>query len=150
VPSASRTRASRAKRLACAVLPDGKGPREVAPKARASGPQNEEESMKRAHGFFAAALVAFVLAAGSACSTTQSAGQQVDDSSIHTSIKAKLAADRFSNLVNVDVNVTNGVVTMAGEVPNAKVKAEAEEEARSVKGVTKVVNNLQVKSPPTP
>ena len=47
-----------------------------------------------------------------------------------------------------DVNVTNGVVTLAGEVPNAQVKAEAEHEARTTGGVVKVINNLQVKSPP--
>ena len=64
-------------------------------------------------------------------------------------VKAKLSADRFSNLLNVDVNVTNGVVTLAGEVPNAQVKAEAEREARSVSGVTRVINNLQVKAPPS-
>ena len=44
-------------------------------------------------------------------------------------------------------NVTNGVVTLAGEVPNAQVKAEAEKEARSVSGVVDVKNNLQVKAP---
>jgi hypothetical protein len=49
----------------------------------------------------------------------------------------------------VDVNVTNGVVTLAGEVPNAQVKAEAEQEAQSVSGVTRVINNLQVKAPPS-
>ena len=103
--------------------------------------------MKRIPGILAACLV--VLFAVSACSTTQSAGRQVDDASIHTAVKAKLTADRFSNLVNVDINVTNGVVTLAGEVPNAKVKSEAEAEARSVDGVVRVINNLQVKTPPT-
>jgi osmotically-inducible protein OsmY len=83
-----------------------------------------------------------------ACSTTQSAGKQVDDTTIHAAVKAKLTADRFSNIVNIDINVTNGVVTLAGEVPNPKVKAEAEAEARSVNGVIKVVNNLQVKGQP--
>jgi osmotically-inducible protein OsmY len=72
---------------------------------------------------------------------------QVDDNAIHAAVKAKLTADRFSNLLNVDVNVTNGVVTLAGEVPNAQVKAEAEREARSVSGVVGVKNNLQVKAP---
>jgi len=47
----------------------------------------------------------------------------------------------------VDFNVTNGVVTLVGDVPNAQVKAEAEQEARSVSGVTRVINNLQVKAP---
>ena len=95
-----------------------------------------------------AAVSSIVLAATiAACSTTQSAGRQVDDSTIHAEVKAKLTADRFSNIVNIDINVTNGVVTLAGEVPNPKVKAEAEAEARSVKGVVKVINNLQVKNP---
>jgi hyperosmotically inducible protein len=75
--------------------------------------------------------------------------RQVDDNAIHAAVKAKLTAERFSNLTNVDVNVTNGVVTLAGEVPNAQVKAEAEQEARSVSGVTRVINNLQVKAPPS-
>ena len=106
--------------------------------------------MKRHRASFAAGMAMLVaLLAIGACSTTQSPGKQVDDAGIHAAVKAKLTADRFSNLVNVDINVTNGVVTLAGEVPNAKVKAEAEAEARSVDGVVKVVNNLQVKTPPT-
>jgi osmotically-inducible protein OsmY len=103
--------------------------------------------MKR-HSGVLAVCIAMVIAIA-ACSSTQSAGRQVDDAGIHTAVKAKLTADRFSNITNVDINVTNGVVTLAGEVPNAKVKAEAEAEARSVDGVVKVINNLQVKNPPT-
>ncbi len=95
----------------------------------------------------AAAFVAALVVIG-ACTTTQSPGRQIDDASIHTALKAKLTADRFSNIVNIDINVTNGVVTLAGEVPNAKVKAEAESEARSVDGVKRVINNLQIKNPP--
>ena len=83
------------------------------------------------------------------CTTTQTPARQADDNAIHTAVLAKLTADRFSNLLNVDVNVTNGVVTLAGEVPNAQVKAAAEQEARSVSGVTRVINNLQVKAPPS-
>lgn len=106
--------------------------------------------MNRHSRLLATALASLFLALSVlACSTTQSPGTQIDDSAIHTSVKAKLTADRFSNIVNVDINVTNGVVTLAGEVPNARVKADAEAEARSVKGVVKVVNNLQVQTPPT-
>ena len=106
--------------------------------------------MKRHWGALAAgAAVLVALLAIGACSTTQTPGKQVDDASIHTAVKAKLTADRFSNIVNIDINVTNGVVTLAGEVPNAQVKSEAEAEARSVDGVVRVINNLQVKSPPT-
>jgi osmotically-inducible protein OsmY len=106
--------------------------------------------MKGPSGVLATALALLFAVTMAACTTTQTPARQIDDASIHTAVKAKLTADRFSNIVNVDINVTNGVVTLAGEVPNAKVKAEAEAEARSVDGVVRVVNNLQVKSPPTP
>jgi len=87
-------------------------------------------------------LAALAIAAG--CKTTSSPKEQVDDNAIHAQVKAKLTAEHFSNITNIDVNVTNGVVTLAGEVPNAKIKAEAEAEARSVHGVKSVKNNLQV------
>jgi len=105
--------------------------------------------MKRATAILgiATCMLVFTLAA---CKTTTSAGRQVDDASIQASVKAKLTADRFSNITNIDTNVTNGVVTLAGEVPNDRVKADAEAEARSVNGVVKVINNLQVKNPPKP
>ncbi|MBP7146719.1 MAG: BON domain-containing protein [Acidobacteria bacterium] len=89
-----------------------------------------------------AALVAVAAFAG--CATTQSPGEQMDDAGIHAKVKAKLTAERFSNITNVDVNVTNGVVTLAGEVPSAEVKAEAEREVWTVSGVKQVINNLQV------
>jgi hyperosmotically inducible protein len=94
----------------------------------------------------AVVLVAFV----GGCTTTQTPGEQVDDATISVAVKAKLTEARFSNIVNVETNVTNGVVTLAGEVPNQQVKADAEAAVRSVKGVKSVNNNLQVKSPPTP
>jgi osmotically-inducible protein OsmY len=84
-----------------------------------------------------------------ACTTTQTPARQVDDNTIHAAVKARLTAARFSNIVNIDINVTNGVVTLAGEVPNASVKADAEDEARKVDGVVRVHSNLQVKNPPT-
>jgi hyperosmotically inducible periplasmic protein len=96
----------------------------------------------------AAAVVLVAFVAG--CTTTQTPGEQIDDAAISTAVKAKLTEARFSNIVNVETNVTNGVVTLAGEVPNAQVKADAEAAVRSVKGVKGVNNNLQVKSPPTP
>jgi osmotically-inducible protein OsmY len=91
-------------------------------------------------------LVAFV----GGCTTTQTPGEQVDDAAIATAVKAKLTEARFSNILNVETNVTNGIVTLAGEVPNAEVKADAEAAVRSVSGVKGVNNNLQVKSPPSP
>jgi len=105
---------------------------------------------KRFNGILgvAAALVLVAFVAG--CTTTQQPGEQMDDGAIATAVKAKLTGDRFSNILNIEVNVTNGIVTLAGEVPNAEVKASAEAEARSVSGVKGVNNNLQVSNPPRP
>jgi osmotically-inducible protein OsmY len=99
-----------------------------------------------------ASVSALALALGvllAACTTTQTPARQVDDNGIHAAVKARLTAARFSNIVNIDINVTNGVVTLAGEVPNASVKADAADEARKVEGVVRVNNNLQVKNPPS-
>jgi len=106
--------------------------------------------VKRFRGILGLAAAVVLISFVTGCTTTQSPGTQIDDGAIATAVKAKLTADRFSNLLNVEVNVTNGIVTLAGEVPNAEVKADAEKEARSVDGVKGVNNNLQVKSPPTP
>lgn len=98
-------------------------------------------------GTAAAVAVAFSVLG---CTTTKSPGEQFDDQTIKAKVKTKLTADRFSNLVNIEVNVTHGIVTLAGEVPNEEVKRDAETEARSVEGVRGVNNNLQVSSPPRP
>jgi osmotically-inducible protein OsmY len=79
------------------------------------------------------------------CNTTQSPNRQVSDLQITTQVKAKLASDvRASSLTNVDVNTTNGIVTLAGQVESTDVKRSAETVTASVPGVLRVNNNLQV------
>jgi osmotically-inducible protein OsmY len=82
-----------------------------------------------------------------ACNTSQFPDRQISDSQITTRVKAKLASDlRASSLANIDVNTTNGVVTLAGQVENAQVKQGAETVAAPVAGVARVNDNLQVAS----
>jgi hyperosmotically inducible periplasmic protein len=101
----------------------------------------------RRHPFFFAALVVGVLAAG--CTTTQSPHRQVNDLRITAEVKSKLAADvQPSSLVNIKVNTTNGVVTLAGQVETMQVKKSAELVALHVPGVVGVNNNLQVEPLP--
>ena len=89
------------------------------------------------------ALVSFV----GACKTTSSPGRQVDDTAIKTAVKGKLAADvKLSTLTNIEVNSTNGVVTLAGQVNDENDRIHAEQVARSVDGVIRVNNELQVKN----
>ena len=89
--------------------------------------------------------------AAAGCKSSQSVGAQVDDAGIKAQVKAKLAKDvRLSTLTNIEVNSTNGVVTLAGMVPNHLDKMKAEEVTRSVDGVVKVNNELQVEKPERP
>ena len=89
-----------------------------------------------------------LLLTSAACRPNQTVERQTDDAGIKTSIKAKLAADvRFSTLTAVSVDVTNGLVTLAGPVHSEDEKAKIEETVRMVKGVVNVTNNLQVEPP---
>ncbi|MGZ3303923.1 MAG: BON domain-containing protein [Isosphaeraceae bacterium] len=92
----------------------------------------------------------FLLIASGACRPNQTVERQTDDAGIKTSIKAKLASDvRFSTLTAVSVDVTNGVVTLAGPVHSEEEKQKIEEVSRAVKGVVNVTNNLQVEPSPS-
>ena len=78
----------------------------------------------------------------------QSAGGVMDDTLITTTVKAELAKDvRLGTLTGIEVNTTQGVVTLAGKVHNSEEKALVEQKVRSVEGVVKVNNMLQIVSP---
>lgn len=66
------------------------------------------------------------------------------DMSITTAVKERLAADRFANLMRVNVDTSGGIVYLNGVVPTMDHKIRAEQIARQVGGVTQVVNNLQI------
>jgi osmotically-inducible protein OsmY len=90
------------------------------------------------------ALLAAVFVFG-ACRPSQTVGRQTDDAAIKAQIKTKLATDvGASTLTAVEVNVTNGVVTLAGPVASDDEKQRIGAAAASVEGVTSVTNNLQV------
>lgn len=79
--------------------------------------------------------------------TVAAAGSAKDaakDMYITSATKARLIADRKTPGMDINVDTTNGVVTLFGAVPDETAKAKAEEEARKVAGVTKVVNELEV------
>jgi hyperosmotically inducible protein len=83
-------------------------------------------------------------AAVTAADKSEKVEQYVDDVAITTAVKAKLAADKIKTLVRVSVDTIQRVVTLTGTVETADQKKHAEEVARGVKGVSTVVNNLQI------
>ena len=95
----------------------------------------------------AMATVASVAMFGESCNTEQPPNRQFSDAQITTQVKTKLASDvRASSITNIQVNTTNGVVTLAGQVESEAVKHSAQTVAASVPGVVRVNNNLQVDS----
>ena len=70
----------------------------------------------------------------------------VDDATITASVSAGLAKDSELSALRIDVDTKAGVVTLKGPAPNAAAKARAEEIARSIKGVSRVDNALEIKA----
>jgi len=78
--------------------------------------------------------------------TQESTGQYVDSSAITTKVKTALVATKGINSTDISVDTYKGTVQLSGFVDTQAQKALAEKSVRSVKGVTKVVNNIIVKN----
>ncbi len=74
------------------------------------------------------------------------AAVKLDRAATIAKVKAKLAARLgMSTVTNIDVGSSGHVVTLRGAVSSEDQKRQAEEAALEVSGVTKVVDQLQVK-----
>ena len=71
-------------------------------------------------------------------------GEVLTDAAITTAVKSKFLADTSVSGLKIDVDTTNGVVTLRGTVPNAVEKARALELARDTRGVKSVKDQLKV------
>jgi osmotically-inducible protein OsmY len=67
------------------------------------------------------------------------------DPRIEAGVKAALVAETGANLTRVGVLSTEGVVYLSGTVASAEERARAADLARTVSGVQRVVNTLQVR-----
>ncbi len=75
----------------------------------------------------------------------RSTGQVIDDGTITTEVKAKLLEQSMLKGMAISVQTFEGKVTLIGAVDTPEQKSAAEQTARSVKGVTGVNNNLEIK-----
>jgi hyperosmotically inducible protein len=82
--------------------------------------------------------------------TGRTAGRNIDDLTITTSVKARLVADKLSNFTRIDVDTVNAVVSLNGLVESEHEKRRAEDIASLVEGVEKIINDLQVQKEPPP
>lgn len=99
------------------------------------------------------ALVAAVSAAAlltlPGCAVTRgqsTVGEYVDDATITTQIKARMAKDRDVGAMSIKVQTLNGEVILSGFAKDRNEKEEAERIARGVNGVKRVKNDILVRS----
>jgi hyperosmotically inducible periplasmic protein len=106
--------------------------------------------MIRRSFFLSFVLLMVTMVIGCAKLTGRSAGRNIDDATITTEVKGKLAGDSARTLTSVHVNTVNGTVYLSGMVPDAYTRQRATEIARSIDGVEKVVNNIQTSAGDVP
>jgi hyperosmotically inducible protein len=74
----------------------------------------------------------------------KTAGRKIDDGTITAQIKSQLAADTGVSVTRLDVDTNNATVYLNGTVATPDLKMRAEQVARQVEGVERVINNLEV------
>jgi hyperosmotically inducible periplasmic protein len=68
-----------------------------------------------------------------------------EDARIESEVKARLVAQKDANLTRLGVVSREATVYLSGTVESAAQKTEAEGVAKSVRGVKRVVNTLEVR-----
>jgi hyperosmotically inducible periplasmic protein len=98
-------------------------------------------------------LIAFASVAGllvlPGCAVTRgqsTVGAYVDDATITTQIKARMAENKQVDAIAIKVETLNGTVMLSGFAKNATEKNAAESIARGVNGVKSVRNEIAVRS----
>jgi len=93
-------------------------------------------------------LTAFALlgpvGAFSVDTSTDTAGQYVDDATITTRVKASLAQEKGVKSRDISVRTDQGVVDLTGTVQNKEESDRATDIATKVKSVKAVHNNLKI------
>ena len=88
-------------------------------------------------------LIGLALTVG-ACATID----PLEDTRIEAEVKARLVAEKTSNLTRIGVLSTNGAVYLSGAVESAEARVRAAALAGGVQGVARVVNTLEVRPVP--
>jgi osmotically-inducible protein OsmY len=100
--------------------------------------------MIRAVKRLAVTLAVLFFMTGCQAMTGQTMGETMDDSYITGAVKTQLASDKMASLTRVEVETNNGVVYLTGQVQTAEQRSHIGSLTSQVKGVKRVVNNLQV------
>ena len=93
----------------------------------------------------AAVLILVAVMAGCRSLTGQSAGTDVDDSTITASVKSKLVADKAANLTRVDVDTNHRTVTLTVRSirPNRKRGQSSSRGRRRASRVSSIISTCK-------
>jgi osmotically-inducible protein OsmY len=97
---------------------------------------------------FIAAAVAVMGAGYTGCAVTDgqsTVGQAIDDTTITTRVKARMAEDPNVSAMRIDVETLNGVVQLSGFATSPAEKDRAAMVVRNVPNVREVRNNIVVR-----
>jgi osmotically-inducible protein OsmY len=97
---------------------------------------------------FSVVFLAFMLLALGGCASTdtqEGTGEYLDDTAITTKVKAAIFNEPSLKSAEINVDTFKGVVQLSGFVSSRADITKAVEIARSVKGVTSVKNDMQLK-----
>lgn len=75
--------------------------------------------------------------------------EEIDDSTLTTTVKSKLLVNADTSALKIGVQTTNGVVTLSGTVPTLTEKTRAEEVASKTDHVKRVINGITIDSEST-
>ncbi len=94
-------------------------------------------------------LVACLAASLALSGCARTIGKTIDDQFTPSKVRSQIAEASPDLKTNSHIVVAsyNGIVLLAGQTPTAELKNKAEQAARSVSGVKKLYNELQVMSP---
>lgn len=68
---------------------------------------------------------------------------EIRDGALETKVKSILLTEVGANAMKIEVEATNGVVSLRGTVPSAEVARVAVDKSKAISGVKKVVNLLK-------
>ena len=93
-----------------------------------------------------AVLMVFGLALISGCAsmTGETAGENIDDSTMHTKATAIVVKDPDAHYFKIDVSVTKGDVVLIGFVNSRETEDRLVEKIRQIKGVKSVKSLLKM------
>jgi hyperosmotically inducible protein len=104
--------------------------------------------MNQFNKYLSAVFLAVTLGSAVGCAPTetkQGTGEYIDDTVITTKVKAAIAEDPLTKVLEVKVKTFKGEVQLSGFVSSREAADRAVELARGVKGVTSVKDDMQIK-----